>query len=332
MWAKIAISVLAAAGVACLAFVLENQYSSGGVYQEGSSLRHDLYGSSVLFEALARVHPEISRSYVPLENLKASGAAILILNLYEQSLSEAFLKTCETLAGDNGRVIIAFNPESYDLQARDVKRWNLRFRSEARSRQRYLDAGPEWMIMRREKGHPAALARSFGSGSIAIVTSSYPFTNVALRDQRDLELLSWAIADKQRIVFDESHLGSVEQTNIMGLARRFRLEGLIGVLLVAALLFIWRSSVTFPPELAPSPEHRFWLAGAGSSEGLRSLLARHLAPGQLLAACVAEWRRDRGRKANEAEAGRIEIIALSDFEPVRQWEEIRSILNERKRA
>ena len=340
MRAKIAIAFFAALSVACLSYVLSGDYSSGDIYPEYSTLRTDRTGSSALYEALTRAGLTTSRNYIPLASAPIRDADVLLLNVSEQELTETWLKTLEALSKKNNRIVIALNPERFIMRAREKrsekadleKRWGVSVMETGDDGPHYFEATPQWKVFRSENGKPVIVEKQFGSGTIALLTNPDPFSNVALREDRDLPLLSWAAGEKNKIVFDESHLGSVQQGTIVGLALQLRLQGLIAVLLTCALLFIWQSSVPFPPGPTSSQAQDFTLIGAGTSEALPNLLARHIARARLMKTCVAEWRRDRGRKAGETKIARIENIAASNAPALRQWEDIRTILGEKESA
>ena len=86
------------------------------------------------------------------------------------------------------------------------------------------------------------------------------------------------------------------------------LQGFIAVLMVCALLFIWQSSMPFPPQRSVAKERDFELAAASAGEGLRNMLTRHIPPAKIIEVCVKE-------------SGRDSIPAISD--PVAAWNELR---------
>jgi hypothetical protein len=165
-----------------------------------------------------------------------------------------------------------------------------------------------------------------------LIGTSYPLTNEALREARDTAWLNAVFGDAPRIVFDETHLGSVESGTIMGLARRFRLQGVLAVAIACALLFIWQSSAPFPPERSSPAGDDIRLFAASAGEGLRNLLAHHIPANRLIGACVAEWRKDRGRLAPADQLARLESIAAQKYtHPIAQWREIRATLGGKKK-
>jgi hypothetical protein len=97
-------------------------------------------------------------------------------------------------------------------------------------------------------------------------------------------------------VFEEAHLGVVETGSIAGLARRYRLQGLLAGLLLVAILFVWNRSVAFPPASRFEREKEPVVAGSDSGLMFASLLSRHIAPDSVVDVCVAEWNRLRPNK------------------------------------
>jgi hypothetical protein len=170
------------------------------------------------------------------------------------------------------------------------------------------------------------MVRDFGKGSITLIGGSLAFTNVALRENRDVSAVNAALGNARRIIFDETHLGTVRTGTVMGLVRQFRLQGVVAVAIVCAFLFIWRSSTPFPPERAPAESER-QLAAASASEGLLNLLMSHIPPNRIMQACVKEWRVDRGRLVTEDRLARMMAVAESKAAPVEQWRQIRALLD-----
>lgn len=333
---EILIGLLIAAGAGCLAFVLSKEYASGNVYPEYSSLRTDRAGAAALYEALAASRASVHRGYTPFESLTVSTSAVVMLGLPPNELTDEFITACEGLARRGDRVLIALDASAWIFGSQPKNRWNVRVRDPRSENMLDRDeraaswfdfaAGPEWAVEKMERGRAVAIGRRFGNGSVALVGSGYPFTNEALRESRDLPLIEWAVGPSATVIFDESHLGSEEQGSVMGLMRQFRLQGLLAALLACALLFIWQSSVPFPPERPATERRDFTLAAASASEGLLNLLTRHIGPREIVKTCVAEWRRDKGRKAPPEKLARIEGIAAENAHPLRQWEEIREAL------
>jgi len=184
----------------------------------------------------------------------------------------------------------------------------------------------DWRVFRK-----SAIDRTFGKGSVALISGTDPFLNEAMRTSRDTALLEWAASSKSNIVFDESHLGSAQTGTVMGLLHRLRLQGFLAALIAASLLFVWRSSAPFPPVPEPSDEN-LKLFGAGSGEALRNLLERRIPPSALIRACLDEWTRDFARRAGPDTVAEAEKTAAAKAQPAEQWQKIRSLVGNQKRT
>ena len=330
------IVVLASAAVGCLAIVLNGQYSSGNVYAEYSSQRTDRMGTAALYEALAKTYPDVTRNEIPLASLTVKNAEVLVFGLAPSDLETEYLNAVEALAKNGNRVVIALDGGAYVF---DLKGTNAAL--EAKWRLSLVDSRNENKLDERDAFHfaPAensewkeegdmSVSRTFGKGSLVLIGSSWPYTNGALREDRDIDGIEWTIGNPSRILFDETHLGTEERGTVMGLARQLRLQGVLAVAIVCALLFIWQSSAPFPPERGAGKDSDLRLVAASASQGLRNLLAHNIPAGRVVSVCVAEWRKDRGRLVAADQLARIESIAASrTAHPVTQWREIRAELD-----
>jgi hypothetical protein len=338
MRAKLLIAVLAACAVGCLALVLSSQYASGNIYSEYSSLRTDRMGTAALYEALNRIYPAVARNETRLPSLGVSGSEVLILGLSPFALTAEYMDELEALAKAGNRIVVALDGGEYVFDAKRLNapisaKWHLRLIDQREHRDEQLPSD-RFLFERAAKSgwelQGANVTRAFGKGSVLLMGSSWAFTNAALREDRNLAELNSAIGSPARILFDETHLGSEEQGSLMALARRFRLQGVIAVSLICALLFIWQASSPFPPEQPAAPDADVRLAAASAGEGLQNLLAHHIPANRVVAACVAEWRKDRGRLAAPDTIAQMEAIAARKAHPAEQWREIRELLRKRK--
>src|ERR1041385_1590968 len=82
-----------------------------------------------------------------------------------------------------------------------------------------------WRTLYSRGAHPVMIARSFGRGSVVIVTDSYWFSNEALQKDRHADLLAWFVGGGKNVVFDEAHLGVQETSGVAMLMRKYRLHG-----------------------------------------------------------------------------------------------------------
>ncbi len=166
--------------------------------------------------------------------------------------------------------------------------------------------GPQWRVLYRCNGVPVIAERDYDGGSIVIASDSFFLTNEGLRDARAPKLLTRLIGPPRTIVFDEEHLGVIEDMNVAALARKYGLEGALLAALVVAALFVWKNAVPFLP---PHPDRLATdVTGADATEGFVNLLRRSIPTGQILAACVNEWRKARGRRIRPEELAHVETV------------------------
>ena len=156
-------------------------------------------------------------------------------------------------------------------------------------------AGADWRtIYARVTGtnvQPVVIERTMGRGSIVLCADSFPFSNEALRREREPELLAWFVGPAREVIFDETHLGVQENPGVATLARKYRLGGLFAALLILAGLFIWKNSVCFMPpyEEQLARERGDLVEGKDSAAGFINLLRRNIAPADLMKVCLEQW-------------------------------------------
>jgi len=156
-------------------------------------------------------------------------------------------------------------------------------------------AGADWRtIYARVTGtnvQPVIIERTMGKGSIVLSADSFPFSNEALRREREPELLAWFVGPAREVIFDETHLGVQESPGVATLARKYRLGGVLAALLILAGLFIWKNSASFMPpyEEQLARERGDLVEGKGSAAGFINLLRRNIAPGDLMKVCLEQW-------------------------------------------
>jgi len=327
------VTVALAAG-GCLWFVLSGQYASGNVYREYSSQRTDRWGTSALYEALGRVGREVSRNEVPLDTSGLKGVEVLIIGLSPSEFTADNIAEMEGAARNGNRVVVTLDTGAwvFDYRKIDDELWS-KWKVRIVDTRKIDDDDADVALRARDEvgfegwqGSKSVVSRAFGSGSIVLVGGSWAFTNQALKEDRDMARVEAAVGDSRRVVFDETHLGTTQTGTVMGLVRRFRLQGVLFVVIACALLFIWQSSAPFPPERA-SAKSDVQLAAASASEGLLNLLMVHIPANRIVSACVEEWRKDRGRLVRAEKLARIEDVVAQKAHPVAQWREIRALLN-----
>jgi len=166
--------------------------------------------------------------------------------------------------------------------------------------------GPEWKILYRCNGVPVVAERKYGDGSLIVASDSFFVTNEGLRHARAPRLLARLIGAPRRIVFDEEHLSVTEDMNVTGLARKYGLEGAVFAALFVVALFVWKNAAPFlPPHAEQRTTH---VSGADATEGFVNLLRRSIPGSQILAACINEWRKMRGRRVRPEEITHVETV------------------------
>jgi hypothetical protein len=153
----------------------------------------------------------------------------------------------------------------------------------------FKDLDPSWHVIYSESGHPVVVERSIGDGSLVLISDSYLLTNEAMLRDRHPDLLSWIVGPGRRIFFDEGHFGITATPGIAALARKYRLHGGVAVLILIALLFIWKNSSSLVPRRESAADAE--VLGRDSSSAFVSLLRRNIRPDLILGTCVAEWKK-----------------------------------------
>lgn len=205
----------------------------------------------------------------------------------------------------------------------------------------FTNLGSHWRTNYLREDRPVIIERAFGRGSLVFCADSYPFSNEAMRKDRQTALLAWFLGANHRVVFDETHLGVENQPGVATLARRYRLHGLFGALCVLALLFVWKNATSLvPAHDEESGEIGGHVTGKDSASGFVNLLRRSIPAPELLSVCFAEWRKSHQHAASRVGARRgqrMEAVvkaheALSPRErrPADAYREVSRILNERK--
>lgn len=246
--------------------------AQGDVYPEWSSMRSDPLGAKALYLALQRMAP-VSRNFEPWKDVRPQRAQYVVMGA-----SPLMLQDVARLTTAGGFVLLAARPSGSKSFIRTEK---LGFVQASRSEVELRSDDWKCLLGSREKCRLAA------KGRVWLLPNGAPLRNGELLEARDTELLSQLFGTGLPVVFDESHLGVVESGGVGVLLRRYRLFPAIGLMLAAAMLFVWRSSVSLLPEREP--------LSAGMTPqpaaSLRTLLAQRVAKAKLLETLVDEWRR-----------------------------------------
>ncbi len=198
----------------------------------------------------------------------------------------------------------------------------------------------EWNVLERFRGNPVLIERPFRGGTLVLCADSYLFSNEALRQDRQTDLITRIVGGNRRVVFDETHHGVMEQPGIMTLARRYRLHGLFAGLLLLAVLYIWKNAVPFVPPYDEAHDARQAATGKHAAAGFVNLLRRSLPVTDLVPVCFEEWKKSCGHlyrrqpgKLAEAEAMIANQQALPPRQrtPVAAYRAIAEILQRRRK-
>ena len=293
----------------------ELRFEAGDIYPVYSALRSDPLGSEALFDSVAQL-PGYSarRSFQDVEHVRDRNATILFLGADPFTFAlfaEEDFKQMEEIASRGVRLVFAMapvkrKPPSEKMAVKDSaleRRWGVTFdyipspASEAQSftgDQGRLVPKKTALVMKTGSAASPVIEKQFGSGSVVLVGTAYPFSNEALATERDVALLARVIGSFRTIIFDEHHLGLSEEASVVMLARKYRLTGLAGGLLLLAGLLIWRnSSSLLPRRRAPAATEARLATERDSASALHHLLRRNIAEADLVPLCVAEWEKSR---------------------------------------
>ena len=153
-------------------------------------------------------------------------------------------------------------------------------------------------IYQRDKKAPVVIERKFGAGSVVLVADSYPFSNEAMFKDRSASLISWMLGGGRDVIFEEAHLGIVEQPGMASLMRRYQLHGLIFSLILVAGLFVWKNAISLvPPHEESKGDAGLVVAGRDSASGFVNLVRRSISPAEIINVCFAEWKKSGVRLA-----------------------------------
>jgi len=299
---------------------------AGDSFPDMSSLNAGPKGAKLLYDGLASIQAlAVSRNFQPLSRWRPAATTILFLGVTPDDLNAAdasLIEQFEKLSQPNNRLVVcvtdyaptaktnAKNPSA--IQAR----WGLRFLKSG------LERDSTWQPV---SGVGDTWQKTFGAqGTVVVALHSNELSNEILGGDNSMEaVLPPLLGANTSIVFEETHFGLEESGSIAGLARRYRLQGLIAGLLLLAVLFIWNRSVSFPPPSDFERARQTQLSGADAQAVFAGLIARHLTPPALIEACVAEWNRLRPRQ-------RVVVEISNKFDPVAAYRHIQEGLRPKR--
>jgi len=187
-----------------------------------------------------------------------------------------------------------------------------------------------WRTIYARGTNPVVIERAWGPGTVVMATDSYFLSNEAMRKERHPDLLAWLVGPHQRVVFDEAHFGIVESSGVATLIRKYRLQWLLGGLILLAGLFIWRNSVSLVPAYTPEQRQEY-VAGKETAAGFVNLLRRNIPARDVLKVCFGEWKKSFTSGGKYSSARLEQARALFDADqarpprerdPVRTYQEI----------
>lgn len=177
------------------------------------------------------------------------------------------------------------------------------------------DDDPPWETLATVGEHAIYARRSVGEGELILYTDVRPLSNEALWKDRHPDFLTELLGPATTVVFDESHLGTTEQTGIVNLIRRLRLHGLLLAGVIVLVLLLWQG--LFP--LAPVDRARDLgvsdaghVGGHDAVDGLVALLRRSIPARDLPARCLSRWEKNPGDRALPSPEAVAHARALAD--------------------
>ncbi len=202
------------------------------------------------------------------------------------------------------------------------------------------DLGKDWSVIYSREDKPVIIERRLGRGTIVLSTDSYFLSNEAMSEERHPALLAWLAGASDTLVFEETHLGIRESRGVAALAREYGLQGTFAVLILLAVLFIWKSIASFVPPYKEHllEEHSDFARGRDELAGLVSLLRRNIPKSDILNVCYRQWDRSvaHRRKSLHGKYERVRAVietekkqAARERTPVKDYQAICRILAER---
>ena len=204
----------------------------------------------------------------------------------------------------------------------------------------FNDLDESWKVLYYQNGHPVIVERPSQRGSILLCADSFLFSNEALRSERQPALLTRLIGPHNRVVFDEVHLGILKSPGVAELIRRFGFHWFFLTIALLFVLFIWKNSVHFvpPPDSANDGLQVSANEGRDYSQGLMSLLRRHVSVKNILSVSMTEWKKsfahttkpsvqitDQTGAVSKAE----ETLSKNQADPVKAYNTICKLLSKR---
>ena len=244
----------------------------------------------------------------------------------EWGFHEGFQKLTQT--GDTYEPVTVTNKSDLDLPL--TLQWH--------SALIFTNCDPKWTTVYARDTNAVVIERKFSHGSVVMASDSYFVSNEAMLSDRHADVLAWLIGNNRHVVFDESHLGIVEQPGIAGLMRKYRLHGFALGLLLLAALFIWKNAASLVP---PHPDERRedFITGKDAAAGFVNLLRRNVPSRDIFSVCFAEWKKSATTSGKVSRARQQQAEAIFEAEnslpqkdrhPIATYQTISETLKKRK--
>jgi hypothetical protein len=194
----------------------------------------------------------------------------------------------------------------------------------------FADLAEGWRVIYARAGKPVLIERDLGRGSLVVSADSFVLSNEALAADPRAPLVSFFVGRNRSVAFDETHLGVLERQGVASLMRRYALHGFVAVILLVAVLFVWRASVPFvPPGDEPDPGSAEAVTGREAAAGLVTILRRGIPVSDVLRVCRTLWTRTFERRRPDLVAA-LEGLTVEAADPVEGYRRISRTLQEMK--
>lgn len=185
-----------------------------------------------------------------------------------------------------------------------------------------------WETLYTWQGEPVVVQRPWGKGTVVMAADSYLLSNEALRNHRTTGLLTWLVHPENMIVFDESLKGLIKQPGMAGLARQYRLHGVVAAVFAVVALFIWRQSAIFiaPVQSEKDPDHTRPAAGRDTSRGLVHLARQHIDLPSLMTICFKAWKGQAAQRLSAERISEVEAMAAEAAADPRKEKQVKTYI------
>ncbi|MEY4388125.1 MAG: hypothetical protein RLY20_3408 [Verrucomicrobiota bacterium] len=173
----------------------------------------------------------------------------------------------------------------------------------------FTQLSTNWQVLYARDAGAAVIERNFGAGSVVFASDSYFISNEAMLRDREPALLAWLVGPNSLVVFDEAHLGVVEEPGVATLMRRYRLHGFMAGLALLMGLFVWKNSFSLVPAPA-SARGSVFVAGRDAAAGFVNLLRRSIPAGEILRVCHEQWSKSAAARSKVTPARAQQVNAI----------------------